>query len=366
MLFCSDLKKKIFLFSAVAVLILSTGCGSTAFFAVSSSREHTGGIYRIHGDRCYRAVVFPTLNLLLHDQQQGRIYGTSNRIPGTQSKDGGLSVFENRNGKWRAVQTLAVNGKTPCHIALSPCRKFLYTANYTSGDLSQFELDPDKKLSFSRLIRHSGSSITGRQRTPHPHCVVFDPAGKQLFVCDLGTDEVVIYNFTEKKGLQLPAAQKIKLLPGSGPRHLVFDPAGTVFYTANELNSTASSFVKDPYGTWKLHRSCSTLTPGTTKQNAPGAIKISSDGKYFFVTNRGDDSIAVFSADRKGDFKLNYTISSGGNFPSDILLFESRKQVAISHLKSGTISLFTWDPESGTLTGSRPLATVPSSIGLSH
>ena len=360
------MKKIIFRFTVSSLLIFSAGCSSTNFFAVSSSANHSGGIYRIGESGCVQEVVFPTLNMLLHDPITNRMYGTSNRIPETQDRKGAVSVFEKRNGKWVTIQTVPVNGKTPCHIAVSPCGTFLYTANYSSGDISEFKIKDNKLIFPPRLIKHTGRSILKRQRSPHPHCAVFDPAGKQLFICDLGTDEVVIYNYIPGTGIQLPAAQKIKLNPGSGPRHLVFDPAGNIFYTANELNSSVSSFVRAPAGSWNVYRSSSTLSGSSSANNAPGAIKITSDGKYFLVTNRGDNTIAVFSADRTGGFHLNYTIRSGGNFPSDLLLFEKQKKAAVCHLKSETLSFFAWDPDSGRLTGKKHIIVPPSFTGLTE
>ena len=85
-----------------------------------------------------------------------------------------------------------------------------------------------------------------RQEGPHAHCVTFDPAGRFLFVCDLGLDKVMIYRFDAEQGKLTPhepAFASVK--PGAGPRHMAFRPDGRFAYVINELDSTITAFAYD-------------------------------------------------------------------------------------------------------------------------
>ena len=144
----------------------------------------------------------------------------------------------------------------------------------------------------------------------------------------------------------------LTLPPGSGPRHLVFSPDGNTLYVADELDSTAASFVREgPGKTWRLGKVRSTLPDDADKKgNYPGAIKITVDGRFFFVANRGNDSVAVFATSGGGDFRLVHTVPSGGEYPSDLLLLNDDRLLVVGHQKSGGVTSF--EHENGKLTPS--------------
>ena len=353
----------VFFFPAVCMALL-TGCGG-GFLAASISRGTDGGVYRIRQGKSEQLLKIPSLNFLCFDPESGLYYGTSNHDFRPKGKSGSAVILKKTSsGKMDLVRTVPVEGKTPCYLTLSPDRRFLYTANYSSGNLSEIPLKNGLFCSPPRLIQHSGCGSTKRQTAPHPHCAVFEPGGKHLYVCDLGTDQIWIYDWSPETGLKLPCAEKLPLPPGSGPRHLVFDPTGRILYAANELNSTAASFVRDPAtGKWRLHTVRSTLLR-PVQRNFPGAVKITADGRFFFVANRGHDSIAVFETSGDGGFRLVDAVPSQGQFPSDLLLQDHDRILSVVHLKSGTVTRFRFDPEQEKLIPMSGQAMVPQGIGL--
>ena len=321
------------LFPSVCAL-LSAGCAE--FLAVSGADAPEGGVYKIQAEGTFQLVKASKLNCLVRAPGSGRLYGTTGR------GEGGVVVLDEVPfGGHFETRSVAAGGRTPCHLTLSPDGKFLYTANYSSGSVSEFRLANGLPAGLPRIIRHAGKSVKPRQKSPHPHFVRFDAAGGQLYVCDLGTDEILIYDWTPEEGLKVPAAAKLALPPGSGPRHLVFAPDGNALYVACELDSSAASFVRDvPEGPWRFVKAVSTLPEGTEKKNYPGAIRITRDGRYFFVANRGHNSIAVFAASGGGEFRLLRTVPSGGDFPSDLLLLDGDRKLAAGHQKSGGVTIF--------------------------
>ena len=320
--------------ASVGALLLA---GCTEFLAVSGADAPAGGVYKLQADGAFQIAKLSKLNCLVRAPGSRRLYGTTSRGGG-----GVVVLDEVPFGGWIEAKTVAAGGKTPCHLTLSPDGLFLYTANYSSGSVSEFRLKEGFPVGRSRVIRHTGRGVTPRQKSPHPHFVRFDAAGERLYVCDLGADRIFVYDWTPDRGLETPAAAELVLPPGSGPRHLVFAPDGNTLYVSCELDSTAASFVRDAPGkAWRFAKSRSTLPDGADKTgNYPGAIRIAPDGRHFFVANRGDNSVAVFATSGGGDFRLVRTVPSGGDYPSDLLVSNGGKTLVVGHLKSGGVTVF--------------------------
>ena len=352
------------LFAATAALC---GCRSSTFYAVSVSAKNDGGIYQFAADgTVIDFLALPTANYICRDADGKYFYVSVNSTSGRKKSPGGTAVLQkNDSNRLALLQIVPAAIKTPCHLTLSPDGKFLYTANYSSGDIAEFALEDHLLTTPRRIIPHYGKSVHRRQKSPHPHFAAFDPAGRQLFVCDLGTDRIYIYNYIPGKGLQLPTAEKCILPPGSGPRHLCFAPDSKSFYVANELNSTVSVFVRTNDNKWLLRQTLSTLLPGkTAAQNYPGAIKMSSCGKFLFVTNRGDNSIAVFGVQPDGTCRLNTLADSNGAYPSDLILLDNDQTLLAVNLKSNNIAVFTFDKKNAVLHKLEKTFAVPQGIAL--
>ena len=321
--------------------VFAAAAAQAEFLAVSAAPDRTGGVYRIADGKAHQLASVPDLFHLVRDGKSGLLYGAVRKGFGAKKRFGAVVVLiPDADGKLQVAQTQPIQGRTPCFVTLAPDRRHLYTANYSSGDLSEIPLDNDGKIAGeARTIRHTGRGPTPRQKSPHPHCALFDPAGKQLYVCDLGTDRIYIYDRTPGQGITAPAAAELPLPPGSGPRHLTFSPDGNRLYVANELDSTAAAFVRDAAtGEWRFRTAVPTLKNPGGAPNYPGALKLSADGHTLFVTNRGDNSIAVFDAAPDGNLTLRETLPAGGDFPSDLLVSAEGKILAVANFKSGSVT----------------------------
>ena len=354
------MKNLLLLTSAFLAIAALCGCSSAGFMAVSIAGNESGGVYNVKSAQKVIHTPLPRLNYMVRDRHTGLYYATQNGVGKSKgNRFGNVVVMQKQDdGTMKILQTVSVNGITPCHLTISPCGKYLYTANYSTGNISVFKIEDGKLLSPPRQIRHQGSSVSKRQTAPHPHFVGVNPRTGELFVCDLGTDEVVIYD----TGLKFVG--KLKLAPGSGPRHLAFAPDGKTIYVANELNSTVSSFCKSSSG-WKMiqTRSSRPANPAAPK-NFPGAIKITSCGRFFFVTNRGDNTIAMFETLADGDFRLIKNVPSQGAYPSDILFCDNEKTVVTINLKDGTAAGFKLNKAAADLIPAEGTISIPRGIGL--
>ena len=59
--------------------------------------------------------------------------------------------------------------------------------------------------------------------------------GGFVYAVDLGADRVLVYRLNRQWGTLHPTGEPWAAPPGSGPRHLAFDPAGRFAYVLAEL-----------------------------------------------------------------------------------------------------------------------------------
>ncbi len=132
---------------------------------------------------------------------------------------GGLSAFAvDASGALTFLNAQPTHGDDPCYITVDPSGKWVLVANYTSGSIIVFPIQPDGRLGKSaHLIQHRGRSVNpARQESAHAHCVVFDPSGEHLLCADLGMDQVFVYDFDPTDG-SLSERAIIPAQPGAEP-----------------------------------------------------------------------------------------------------------------------------------------------------
>lgn len=268
------------------------------------------------------------------------------------------------NGALAKLNELPVGdkpGQGACHLCLVPAAKMLVTANYGGGSVSTFSLAEDGRLAArTGFIQHTGSSANrGRQKEPHAHSAVLSPDGKYVLVNDLGTDRIQVYA-VDAAGHTLHAtpASAGMTKPGAGPRHGVFDAAGAVYFSINEIDSTITPFRWDA--------KAATLTPGTSVSTLPATfngpnttaeIGMHPSGKFLYGSNRGANNIAVFKT--AGDsLTLVEHEPSGGKTPRNFNLTPDGKWLLAAHQDSDSIVVFAVNQADGSLSATGQTATV--------
>jgi 6-phosphogluconolactonase len=251
-----------------------------------------------------------------------------------------------------------------CHLCLSPEGRHLYAANYRSGSVSGFAIGADGALGEPvEFDQHEGHGVNPeRQEGPHAHFCGFDPQGKFLLVNDLGLDKIFAYPYDFERGIDVAAARITTVAPaGEGPRHLVFEPEGTCLLVT-EMGNGLQRLAYDG-GAFTGIAAVSTLPAGVTQPSKAAALRISPDGRFVLVSNRGYDSIAVF--ERK-TLKFVSCVPSGGRSPRDFAFLADGRTVAAANEFEPNAVFFDFDAERGTLepTGgklvlARPLCVLP-------
>jgi len=250
--------------------------------------------------------------------------------------DGAVNAFRLDDG-FAPAGHLSTGGSLPCHLAVTPDGRHLACANYGSGSVAVFAIEPDGALDRrTDLVQHTGfGPRADRQEGPHAHHVtVRDDAVRAV---DLGCDAIIHYGLSADG--QLTQREITHAQPGHGPRHLVTHPSGRHF-VADELASAISTYD----ASFKLLGSQPATMVSAEVDNYPSELVLSPDGRFLYVANRGNDSITTFAVGESELLPVD-EIATGGAWPRHIAVIGDTLLVANQH--SGTITTLHLDQETG-------------------
>jgi 6-phosphogluconolactonase len=287
-------------------------------------------------------------------------------------KSGAISAFaiDGKSGKLTFLNQVPSEGAGPCYVALDKTGKYVLVANYDSGSVAVFPVLKDGKLGEpSSVVQHSGHGADPqRQEGPHAHEIELSSDNRFAIAADLGLDELLVYKFDPAKGTLTANDPPFgKLDPGSGPRHFAFHPSNRFLYVTNEMTSTATGFSYDAAkGTLSKLNSVSTLPESFKGSNDTAELEVHPDGGFFYVSNRGHDSIALFAIDSvTGAHKFVETVSTGGKTPRNFAIDPSGDYLFAANQKSDNIVIFKIDRKTGHLMPTGQVLQAPSPVCVS-
>lgn len=277
----------------------------------------------------------------------------NNFLYGIKKADGkaGIQSYKiNDDNTLEVINDLLVSQDSACHIWISKDGQYLLEAVYGPGLVRLYELNPANGEVIRLIDTHqqTGSGPNkDRQDAAHTHYIQETPCGKYAVAVDLGTDEVITFTFGED-GLKV--VNTLKVEPGMGPRHLVFNKNGKYAYLFTELSNEVV-VLKYTNGQFEILDKLPTI-PNDFNENTQGAaIRLSHDGKFLYASNRGHQSIAVFRVLGDGEqIELVEIVESGGDWPRDFNIDPSDKFLVCAHEVDGVLSLFERNTETGKLT----------------
>ena len=301
------------------------------------------------------------------DLKRRRLF-TVNELNEFEGKPGGaVSAFsiDPKTGLLTLINQRPSMGTGPCHIVLDKENRNVLVANYGGGSVAVLPVHADGTLgAASDVVQHTGRSVDpDRQKGPHAHCVTLDRANRFAFVCDLGLDKILAYRFDAVQGKLMPNAPPFTpVKPGSGPRHMVFRPDGRFAYVANELTSTIGVFAYDANaGALMPVQTVSTLPQHFDGANSAAEIDVHPSGKWVYVSNRGHNSVVLFTVDpEKGTLTYVEEQGTGGSKPRHFGIEPSAKHLAIGNQDSDTVLVCRIDAGNGRLKPSGVFASVPA------
>ena len=292
------------------------------------------------------------------------------------------SVIEGK--RWGSVSSYKINqengtlehlndqptfGVESCHVNLDSKGRLVFVANYGTGNLTVFPVNADGTLdAISDSRQHYGhGKDSKRQGKPRVHQSVVSADDRFLFVSDLGIDKVKVYSidYTTNRLTALPGSDGI-LEGGSGPRHFAIHQNGKFAYAINELSSTVTLF--------SLGETEAQLTPVQTISALPedyegtsycADIHIDPSGKFLYGSNRGHNSLAIFSIDQNtGRLSVIDYQSIFGDWPRNFLIDPKGEYIFVANQNSNNIVLFKIDPDTGKLHKTDVEVSVPGPVCL--
>jgi 6-phosphogluconolactonase len=268
---------------------------------------------------------------------------------------GGVSAFEiGDDAALRLLNYKQSPGRGPSHISVDARDRFVLDANYGGGFVEIHAREADGSLGAqTAFVQHQGSSVhPQRQTKSYAHWIGVAPGNDFVLVADLGTDRIAVYRFDGQTGALAPNnPDALKVKGGLGPRHLKFHPNGKWLYAIQELGSEVMALAWDrKAGTLKELQSVPMLPADFTGTNTAAEIGIHANGKFLYASNRGHDSIAVYSIDQKtGHLTLVERVSSLGKTPRFFVLDPTSQWLIVGNQDSANVAVFAIDQKTGAL-----------------
>jgi 6-phosphogluconolactonase len=187
--------------------------------------------------------------------------------------------------------TFADAGFNAAYIFADKTGRWLLAASYSEGMVGSFGI---------RNGRVAGPAVVTLATGQKAHCIQADPANRFAFVPHVGElNKVEQLRFDAEVGTlshntppHLPGGE------GEGPRHMQFHPNGKWAYFVNEHGKSVTLCDYDAgNGTLKARQSVPTVPADWRTKGSCADIHISADGRFVYASNRGHDSLAVFSVD---------------------------------------------------------------------
>jgi 6-phosphogluconolactonase len=283
---------------------------------------------------------------------------------------GAVSAFSiAKTGALTRIGEQPSEGGAPCFVSVDRSGRVVLVANYAGGSIALLPIQADGSLApATKVVQHTGSGPNvERQDAPHAHCIIADPSNRFVLAADLGADRVFVYRLdVDGKSLRHVEGGDAVMRPGSGPRHIAFHPTLPLVFVANELDSTVATLRFDAErGVLSPLDVRSTVPSGWSGTNYPADIHLASSGRSLYVSNRGHNSLAVFSvANSTGALTLEQVVSTEGDWPRNFSLDPSGRWVLVANQRSNSIVVFGRDEESGQLTPTRERIALPSPVCL--
>ena len=312
--------------------------------------------------------VNPSFLALHPDGKHLYCVGEVNDVGG--KKGGGVTAFAIQpDGKLKPLTQASTVGTGPCHLSVDKSGKVVLASNYGGGSVVALPIKSDGSVGeHTGFVQHEGKSVTKRQSQPNAHSVNVSPDNRFAFVADLGLDKVLVYKLDPAKGTITPNDPPFTAVaPGSGPRHFAFHPSGKFAYVINEINLTMTVFSYDAAkGALKEIHTVSTLPaadgPGPKPGWSTAEVVAHPNGKFLYGSNRGHDTIAVFSVAADGKITLVQNAAAEVKTPRNFNLDPTGKWLFTEGQGSDTIALFKVDQATGKLTATDTRLEVGSPV----
>lgn len=228
-------------------------------------------------------------------------------------------------------------GKGSPYLGIDHTDRFLLAAHYGAGAVSVHALREDGAI---------GGRVQWIETEQHAHSIRLDRTNRFAYVPHTNPANAIYqFEFDGNTGRLSPGEpRKVQPHTPEGPRHLVFHPVRDVLYSVNENGSSVSAWVLDR-GSGRLtpFQLATTLPDGFVgNKNTAAEIRITPDGNYLYASNRGHDSLAIYSVAADGALLARGHQSTEAG-PRSFDIDPTGQYVFVVGQRSGYLSLYRID-----------------------
>jgi len=178
----------------------------------------------------------------------------------------------------------------PCFISVDDTGRHLLSAYYGAGHIAVHPISEEGSV---------GEKATEWIATRHrAHCAHTDASNSYTFLPHVDDSNAIYqYKFNAENGKLTPNTPAVIEPPaGDGPRHYVYHTNGKFVYFDNEQGCSVTAYKFDSEtGTLEAFQTLSTLPDNWSGDNSCAQIHISPSGDFIYATNRGHNSVAMYS-----------------------------------------------------------------------
>lgn len=329
----------------------------------------------------------------------------------SNGEDGDIAVMQlaPETGDLKMIEKAAA-GPNVKHMALSPDHRFLYASirsepfsvityliNSETGNLTQLSKEslPDNMVYISvdqtgrylLSVSYNNAKIAVNpidlngfvqsepvqviSTGPNPHSILVDRSNQFVYVPHLGNDQIGQFLFDESTGALTPNdPATVYTKDGSGPRHFDFSPNNMFVYVSTEKDGMVYTYkVDNKTGILteiqRISATPSTISleqsPTASKDGLPNIedtevpssgvadIHITPDGKWLYVSERVESTIAAFAVDPHSGNLTNIGNYDTENIPRGFNIDPRGNFVIVAGQESGHVSVHAINQETGEL-----------------
>ncbi|MBV8805419.1 MAG: beta-propeller fold lactonase family protein [Sinobacteraceae bacterium] len=213
-----------------------------------------------------------------------------------------------------ATPTVTSSGANPAALTVHPTNNYAYTADFgtltstptTPSTISQYKIGSDGSL--TPMTTASVAAGIG------PSWLTTDPAGKYLYVVNLGDNTIGQYNISATDGSLSPmTTATVSTGANTKPFSIVVDPTGSYAYVANNNTNTIGQYTIAAAGS-ATPGALTAMTPATVAAGS-GVLSVTIDpaGKYLYATNRAGNTVSQYTIGTGGALTpmTNATVATG-------------------------------------------------------
>jgi len=268
-------------------------------------------------------------------------------------------------GKLRFVNAVP-SGGTSCYASLDESGKFLFVANYGTGNLYVLPIKADGSVGTSvDVAQHSGKSVDPVYQTgPHAHSADIAAGNRFLVSSELGADTLMVYRFDATTGkLTLNPAATVNAKPKTGPRHFAFSANGKFGYSLGEMSGTITAFAwEGSKGTLKEIQVIETK-PKNLPSAGSAELTIHPNGRFIYASNRGPDTIVVLAIHpTNGTLTPVDEVASRGMAPRSFGIDPTGSYLLAANQATDDVVIFRVDGETGRILPTRNIVKVSTPV----